>query len=344
MRWIGNMAACRPPKPLGLLAATQPRPYDIIGGMNTGALWVCLSALALAVWAADAPPARPGAPSADETTRIQVDVTRVNMLFTVTDKNDRFITGLTKDDFEIIENKKRQTIQEFTAESDLPLRLGILVDTSSSIRDRFPFEQAAAIEFITRVVHAPVDKAMIVSFDSSAELVSDMISDAEKLSTAVRNMRPGGGIAFYDAIYFACRDKLQQDQPKQRFRRAMVILTDGEDNQSRHTRDQALEMAQKADAVIYVVSTNFTHEETESDKVVKYLAQETGGRAFFPFKVEDLEQSFENIANELRHQYSIFYRPEPLKTDGLYHTVDLRVKARSGLVVRARRGYYAPKM
>ena len=312
--------------------------------MKIGALWAYLAVLAFAVWAADAPSAPTAAPATSDTTRILVDVTRVNMLFTVTDKNGRFITDLNKDDFEVIENKKRQTIQEFAAESDLPLRLAILVDTSSSIRDRFQFEQQAAIEFITRVVHAPADKAMVVSFDSSAELVSDMISDTERLSTAVRNLRPGGGIAFYDAIYFACRDKLQQDQPKHKFRRAMVILTDGEDNQSRYTRDQALEMAQKADVAIYVVSTNFTHAETDGDKVVKYLAQETGGRAFFPFQVEDLEQSFENIANELRHQYSIFYRPEPLKTDGLYHTVDLRVKGHSGLVVRARKGYYAPKM
>jgi VWFA-related protein len=319
-------------------------PYDIIRGMKIGALLAFLAVLGLAVWAADTPAVQPAAPSADETTRILVDVTRVNMLFTVTDKKGRFITDLNKDDFEIIENRKQQVIQEFTAESDLPLRLAILVDTSSSIRDRFKFEQEAAIEFITSVVHPGVDKAMVVSFDSTAELVADLIDDTEKLSTAVRDLRPGGGTAFYDAIYFACRDKLQQDQPKHKFRRAMVILTDGEDNQSRYTRDQALEMAQKADVVIYIVSTNVTHAETVGDKVVKYLAQETGGRAFFPFKVEDLEQSFENIANELRHQYNIFYRPEPLKTDGLYHTVDLRVKDRPGLVVRARKGYYAPRM
>ena len=312
--------------------------------MKIGALLAFLAALVAAVWAADAPPVQPIVPSTDDTARILVDVTRVNMLFTVTDKKGRFITDLNKDDFEVIENKKKQAIQEFTAESDLPLRLAILVDTSSSIRDRFKFEQEAAIEFITSVVHAGVDKAMVVSFDSSAELISDLIDDNEKLSTAIRDLRPGGGTAFYDAIYFACRDKLQQDQPKHKFRRAMVILTDGEDNQSRYTRDQALEMAQKADVVIYVVSTNVSHTETDGDKVVRYLAQETGGRAFFPFKVEDLEQSFENIANELRHQYNIFYRPEPLKTDGMYHTVELRVKDRPGLVVRARKGYYAPKM
>jgi Ca-activated chloride channel family protein len=308
-------------------------------------VWLFLAAtsvLGLALWAADQTP--PAAPASDEPTRILVDVTRVNMLFTVADKKGRFITDLNKDDFEVVEGKKQQIIQEFTAETDLPLRLAILVDTSNSIRDRFKFEQEAAIEFINSVVHAPADKAMVVSFDSSAELVSDLIDDTEKLDGAVRSLRPGGGTAFYDAIFFACRDKLQQDQPRHKFRRAMVIVTDGEDNESRYTRDQALEMAQKADVVIYTISTNISHNDTEGDKVLRYLTQETGGRAFFPFKVEDLEQSFENIANELRHQYNIFYRPEPLKTDGLYHTVDLRVKGRKDLVVRARKGYYAPKM
>jgi VWFA-related protein len=313
--------------------------------MRVWVLFTAFSVLGFALWAADQTPvpAAPAVPS-DEPTRILVDVTRVDMLFTVTDKKGRFITDLTKTDFDVIESKKPQVIQEFTAESDLPLRLAILVDTSNSIRDRFKFEQEAAVEFINSVVHAGADKAMIVSFDSSAELVSDLIDDTEKLDLAVRGLRPGGGTAFYDAIFFACRDKLQQDQPRHKFRRAMVIVTDGEDNESRYTRDQALEMAQKADVVIYAISTNISHTDTEGDKVLRYLTQETGGRTFFPFKVEDLAQSFENIANELRHQYNISYRPEPLKTDGLYHTVDLRVKGRKDLVVRARRGYYAPKM
>ena len=291
-------------------------------------------------------PAQPGSGvvQSDEPTRIQVDVTRVNMLFTVTDKKGRFITDLNKDDFQVIEGKRPQAIAEFTAESDLPLRIGILVDTSSSIRDRFKFEQEAAIQFLNSVIHPGVDKAMVVSFDTSADLVSDLISDTDKLDAAIRDLRAGGGTSLYDAIFFACRDKLQQDQPKHKFRRALIIVTDGEDNQSRYTRDQALEMAQKADAVIYAISTNISHESTDGDKVLRYLTEETGGRAFFPFKVEDLEQSFENIANELRHQYNIFYRPDPLRTDGLYHTVDLRVRGRKDLVVRARKGYYAPKM
>jgi Ca-activated chloride channel family protein len=277
-------------------------------------------------------------------TRIILEVNRVNMLFTVTDKKGKFITDLTKDDFLVVENKRPQSIQEFTAESDLPLRIAILIDTSNSIRDRFRFEQQAAVDFITSVIRPRQDKAMIVSFDSSAELVSDLSDDPEKLAAAVRSLRPGGGTALYDALYFACRDKLQQDQPRHKFRRAVIIVSDGDDNQSRVSRDQALEMAQKADAVIYCISTNISRIEADGDKVIKYLALETGGQAFFPFKAEDLAQSFENIANELRHQYNVFYRPDPLKTDGLYHTVDLKVKGRKDLIVRARKGYYAPKM
>jgi Ca-activated chloride channel family protein len=312
-------------------------------------IWVApivAGVIGFAVWAAEQDPPQAATPvrreQENEPARIQVDVTRVNMLFTVTDKKGRFVTDLTKGDFEIIENKKPQTIQEFNAESNLPLRLGILVDTSNSIRDRFRFEQEAASEFLKTVINPDQDKAMVVSFDTSAELVSDLTPDTEKLDIAIRNLRPGGGTALYDAIYYSCRDKLTQDQPSYKYRRAIVLLSDGDDNQSRYTRDQALEMAQKADVVIYAISTNISQVESDGDKVLRYLTSETGGRAFFPFKVEDLEVSFDNIANELRHQYNISYRPEPLLADGLFHRIDLRVRNRKDLVVHARKGYYAP--
>jgi VWFA-related protein len=283
-------------------------------------------------------------PDTSDRTRITLDVSRVNMLYTVSDKKGRFVTDLTKDDFEVTENKKPQTIIEFTAETDLPLRLAILIDTSNSIRDRFHFQQEAATAFIDGTVRPEHDKAMIVSFDTSAELVADLTDNISDLEKAVENLRPGGGTSLYDAIFFACRDKLMEDQPLYKFRRAMVILSDGEDNQSRYTRDQALEMAQKADVTVYTISTNITRIETDGDKVLRYFAEETGGQSFFPFKASDLSQSFENIANELRHQYNIFYRPEPLKVDGLYHTVQIRVKGHKELIVRARKGYYAPKL
>jgi Ca-activated chloride channel family protein len=311
------------------------------------ACWVALAAAGLSfAAAAGQQPAAPaaGAAKADESPLIRVDVTRVDMLFTVTDKKGRFVTDLAKEDFEVVENKKPQTIQEFAAKSDLPLRLGILIDTSNSIRDRFRFEQEAATEFVNSVVHPHVDKAMVVSFDTTAQLASDLIDDPEKVANSIRALRPGGGTALYDALYFACRDKLGQDQPKHDFRRAIVILSDGDDNQSRYTRDQALERAQKDDVVIYAISTNISRIESDGDKVLKYFTGETGGSAYFPFKVEDMAQNFENIANELRHQYNISYRPEPLATDGLFHPVQLRVKGRKDLVVRVRNGYYAQKM
>ena len=284
------------------------------------------------------------APADEDASRITLDVTRVNMLFTVSDKKGRFVTNLDRGDFEIVEAKRPQNILEFTAETNLPLRLGILIDTSNSIRERFRFQQAAATDFVNTVMRPGQDKAMVVSFDSSAELVADLTDSTEALGTAITNLRPGGGTALYDAIFFACRDKLMMDQPRDKFRRAIVMLSDGEDNESRWSREQALEMAHKADVVIYTISTNISRIPTEGDKVLKYFAEETGGLAFFPFKAQDLAQSFENIANELRHQYNLFYRPEPLKTDGLYHTVDIRVKGRKDLLVRARHGYYAPKL
>jgi Ca-activated chloride channel family protein len=274
---------------------------------------------------------------------ITLDVNRVNMLFTVSDKKGRFVTNLTKDEFELTEEKKPQNIIEFAAESDLPLRLGVLIDTSNSIRDRFRFQQEAAVEFINSVMR-PEDRAVVVSFDTGPELIADLTADTGKLSKAVRDLRPGGGTSLYDAIFFTCKEKLMMDQPRHKFRRALVVLSDGEDNQSRYSRDQALEMAHKADVVIYAISTNISGTQTDGDKVLKYFAAETGGTTFFPFKVQDLAQSFENIANELRHQYSILYRPEPAKNDGLFHAVNIKVKNRKDLVVRARKGYYAPKM
>ena len=298
----------------------------------------------LAVWAyaqSSAPLAKIPAPQQD--TLIQVDVTRVNMLFTVTDKRGRFVTSLVKEDFEVLENKKPQVIQEFMAEADLPLRLAILVDTSNSIRDRFRFEQEAASEFVKSGLKTSTDKAMVISFDTQAALVSDLIGDTEKLERAIRDLRPGGGTALYDAIYLACSGKLQQDTPRHKFRRAIVVLGDGDDNNSHRSRDQALEMAQKADVVIYAISTNNLKTPSDGDKVLKYFTSETGGRAFFPFKAEELEQSFQDIANELRHQYNISYRPEPLIADGLFHPIDLRVKGRKDIIIHARKGYYAPE-
>jgi Ca-activated chloride channel family protein len=170
---------------------------------------------AVALWAQEAaktpqtPPAQT-TPAADQETQttFTFDVTRVNVLFTVTDKKGRFVTDLGKGDFSIVEGKKPQVIQQFTAESDLPLRIAVLVDTSNSIREQFRFEQEAAIRFLQSVVRPKEDRVMLVSFDSAAELVCDLTGDMKKLEAGIKGMRPGGGTSLYDAIYFASKEKL----------------------------------------------------------------------------------------------------------------------------------------
>lgn len=287
---------------------------------------------------------RPPVPQAPGDDVIRLDVTRVNLLFTVSDKKGRFVTNLSKDDFEIWEGKRKQAVLEFAAETDLPLRIGLLVDTSNSIKDRFKFELEAAAEFLESVIRKGRDTAFIYSFDTEHAMVQDFTDDTELLGKKLRELRPGGGTALFDAIYFSCRDKLMMDQPRHKFRRALVIIGDGDDNASRMSREQSLEMAHKADTVIYSISTNITKLETEGDKILKYMSRETGGQSFFPFKAQDLAQDFENIANELRSQYSLLYRPEPMHTDGLYHEVEIRVPRGRNMVVRARKGYYAPRL
>lgn len=281
-------------------------------------------------------------PPSDSDPVITLDVTRVNLLFTVSDRRGRFVNNLTADDFQVVEHKRPQKILEFASESDLPLRIGILVDTSNSIRDRFKFELETASHFLETVIRKGRDKALIYSFDNQAELVQDLTDDVNLLGKKLRSLRAGGGTAMYEAMYLASRDHLMQDQPRHKYRRALIIIGDGDDNASRVSRDQGLEMVHKADGVIYCISTNQTGMNNVGDKTLKYFAEETGGQAFFPFKAQDLAQDFENIANELRSQYSILYRPEPLITDGKYHPILVRVRNQRGLVVRSRKGYYAP--
>jgi len=313
--------------------------------MSVRVLLPVAGVLAAAFWAAaQQTPPKPDAPQTqDPTARFSVEATNVSMLFSVVDRKGRFVTDLTKDDFEVLENKRPQVIQQFAAESNLPLRLAVLIDTSNSIRERFRFEQDAASEFLKDAMRTSNDKAMVLSFDTNPEVVADLTTDTDRLDSAIRGLHSGGGTALYDGIYMACHDRLAQEQPSYKYRRVVVVVSDGEDNSSQYTRDQALEMALKSDVVIFAISTNMTRIESDGDKVLKYFTQQTGGRAFFPFKVEDLAQSFEVIAEEVRHQYTILYRPEPLLADGLFHQVTVGVKGHKELTVRARNGYYAPK-
>ncbi len=274
-------------------------------------------------------------------TTIRVPVNLVNVLFTVTDKKNHLVLDLTKNDFKVFEDKKPQQLQFFGRESDLPLRIGILIDTSNSIRERLRFEQEAAVDFLTTTIKPDKDSAFVVGFDVTPQLVQDYTDDTNKLADAIRSLQAGGGTGLFDAIYFASKEKMQFSPTEPYIRRVMVIVSDGRDNQSEHTRDEALSMAQHGEVTIYAISTNRTGIETGGDKTLKYLATATGGQAFFPFEATEVAEDFREIARELRSQYSLAYVSSNKAHDGSFRRIDIEA-AEKGYHVRAKPGYYAP--
>jgi VWFA-related protein len=278
----------------------------------------------------------------EEITVIRKRVNEVNVVFTVTDKRGHFIKDLTQNDFKVLDDGKPASLRYFGKQTNLPLRVGLLIDASTSVRDRFKFEQEAAIEFLNQIIRFKYDKAFVIGFDTSPEVTQDFTDNTEALSHGVRMLRPGGGTAMYDAIYFACRDKLmKQDQSRVATRRAIILLSDGEDNQSRVAREEAVEMAQRAEVVIYAISTNTSGLVTRGDKVLQHFADQTGGKAFFPFKIQDVADAFSQIQDELRSQYAIAYKPADFIADGRYRKIDI-IADNKRYKVRARKGYYAP--
>jgi len=275
--------------------------------------------------------------------RIRVGTNEVNVVFTVTDKHGKRVTDLKQSDFHIVDDSKPATeIRSFRAEANLPLQVGLLVDASSSVRDRFKFEQESAIEFLNQTVRRHYDQAFVIGFDATPEVTQDFTDDTELLARGVRELRPGGGTALYDALYYACRDKLLKKPQSGPTRRAIIVLSDGEDNQSHVTREEAIEMAQRAEAIIYTISTNVSGTKGAGDKVLERMADATGGRAFFPFQIRDVTNAFAEIQDELRSQYAISYQPADFKADGHFRTIEIVASDRKSFRVRARRGYYAP--
>lgn len=269
--------------------------------------------------------------------------TEVNVVFTVTDKHGRFIRDLAKDNFNIFDTKEAvKDVRSFSSQSNLPLRVGLLIDTSNSIRDKFKFEQEAAVEFLNQIIRPKEDRAFTLGFDTSPEITQDWTNSTEKLTSGIRMMRPGGGTAFYDAVYLAARDKLMKEKTTGPVRRAMIILSDGDDNQSRVTLSEAIEMAQRAEVIVYTISTSMAPNTDSGDRKLKELAEATGGRIFHPFKIEDVADAFRDIQEELRSQYVLAYRPPTLAADGAFHPIEIQALNKK-YKVRARRGYYAPK-
>jgi len=290
-----------------------------------------------------APPPANSAPSSDQNLTLRTTTNEVNVVFTVTDKHGHRVTDLKQNDFRIVDdNKPPQEVRSFHAETNLPLQVGLLIDASNSVRDRFRFEQESAIEFLNQTIHLGKDLAFVVGFDVTPEVTQDFTDKSEALAHGVHELRPGGGTALYDALYFACRDKLLKAPKNTPIRRAIILLSDGEDNQSHVSREEAIEMAQRAEAIVYTISTNVSGTKGAGDKVLERIADATGGRAFFPFQIRDVANAFAEIQEELRSQYAISYKPADFKADGHYRTIEIVANDRKNFRVRARRGYYAP--
>src|SRR5437016_10097304 len=311
-----------------------------------------------------APPSAPTpsqqAPRSGQTFKREVNL--VDVLFTVLNRRNKLVADLAESDFKVFDEGKPQEIRYFSKQTDLPLRIGMLLDTSNSIRDRLKFEQDASVSFLYSVLRRNKDEAFVMTFDDEPQILQPFTSDTGALRDQIIGTRAGGGTAIYDAIYEACLKQLNHpprppgDQPDI-VRRVMILISDGEDNLSTHTRAEAIELAQRTSVVIYTISTstqwvsleetnpNKTSDRkyhlTEGDKILQDLAEETGGRAFFPYHVDYLAQSFQDIGDELRNQYSIAYQPANYVLDVRYHKIRVEVPDHKGYQVRARRGYYA---
>lgn len=291
-----------------------------------------------------------------EAPKITTTTALVHVVATVVDRHHNFITDLDQKDFTVTEDGVQQQIRFFGRDTDLPLRIGLLLDTSNSIRPRLEFEQDAAIDFLSSVLRRNKDEAFLMTFDNEPEVVQDYTGDVSQLTDAIRKQRAGGGTALNDALYRASEKLINPPTPAGQaateVRRVLVVISDGDDNLSDHALSESVESAIRAEAAIYSISTNTDWVAIDNpdrptkyhldpgDKVLQQFADASGGRVFFPYKVDDLAQSFVDIGTELRSQYFIAYSPSNPLSNGSYRKIDIEVD-RKGLTVRARKGYYA---
>ena len=276
-------------------------------------------------------------------TVIRLNVNEVSLIFTVTDGHGHYIPNLKQSDFALLDDRKAPThVKSFHQQINLPLRVGIVIDSSTSIRTRFKFEQQSAIEFLLEVLKTRSDRAFVMDFAEVPKVDQDWTNNIDALETGVNRVFPAGGTALYDAVYAACRDKLLTERGPEPVRKAMVLISDGNDNQSRVYQDEAIKECQRAETIIYAISTNWTPSRGKGDQALTQMAEQTGGQAFFPPSVEEMSSSFHDIEEELRSQYALVYTPADFKYDGGYRPIYLFCTDRR-YQVRAKKGYFAPK-
>ncbi|WP_348264899.1 VWA domain-containing protein [Telmatobacter sp. DSM 110680] len=288
-------------------------------------------------------PAAPVAQDQDIGPTLKLGVNEVNLIFTVTDKKGHYIPNLKQSDFALLDDQKAPAkITSFRQQINLPLRVGIVIDASTSIRSRFQFEQQSATEFLLQILKAKSDRAFVMGFDVTPTVTADWSNNIDALENGVNRLRPGGGTAMFDAVYTACRDKLLDARGQEPVRHAMVLISDGDDNQSRVHLDEAIKMCQRAETIVYAISTNWTPSRGKGDQVLTQLSSDTGGQVFFPPSVEEMSNSFKSIEEELRSQYALTYTPADFKTNGAFRPIYLYCNDRR-YIARAKKGYFAPK-
>lgn len=279
----------------------------------------------------------------DPVTTIRASVQEVNVIFTATDKKGHFRKDLKQSDLAVLDDgKPPASVSSFSSQTDLPLRVGLVLDVSGSITDRFTFEQESAIRFFRQILRPKTDEAFVLAFDSIQRLTQDFTDSPDMLAKGVSELTPGGGSAVYDAVYTAATQKLMKVHADRPVRRVVILISDGEDNQSRITRSQVIEAAKRAEVTIYAISTNTANTRSRGDKVLERLAEETGGRVFFPNKMDDVIHAFNLIQDELRSQYALSYKPADFTSDGHYRTINIQARDNKNVVIRARKGYFAP--
>ena len=283
----------------------------------------------------DEPPPSPG------TTTIQTYVNEVDLIFTVLDKNGHFVTGLQQQGFGLLDDGRPPLrVRQFVQQTNLPLRVGIMLDTSSSIRERFQFEQEAATDFLLQVLH-PADRAFVEGFDVNTDVSQDFTNRVDMLDTGIRKLRPGGGTALFDSLYKTCRNQMLTLQQTVSVRKAIVLVSDGDDDYSRVLESEAIKMCQRAETIVYTISTDTSPTKDKGDDVLQEIADATGGQAFFPRQIDDVALGFRNIEEELRSQYLLEYVPADFKRDGAFRTIYLH-SLDPRYSVRTKKGYFAP--
>ncbi len=271
---------------------------------------------------------------------IRTEVALVNVIFSAVDRHDHMVRGLKADDFMVFEDKHPQKIEFFSdlsSGSDVPLTIALLIDTSGSVKNKLQYEKSTAAEFFKDVLRRNNDLATIIQFDSDVNLVQDFTEDTDRLVAALDTLEAGNSTALYDAIYLAVDEKLATETG----RKVILVITDGDDTSSKLRKEQAIEAAQKRDVLIYGIGVR--GEYGANFGVLKKFAEETGGSFFSPHaRIDEIRAAFRAIGEELQGQYSLAYRSTNTNRDGSFRNIEIRCKT-SGVRIKARKGYYAPK-